>query len=86
MKTTLKLGVMLTLLTTLAIANEELAKDIKYISNNGTETNNQILCNNGNTANVYSNNTSHEMRVEIDGTTLNLGKVTLDKVIKRVCR
>jgi hypothetical protein len=85
MKTTLKLGVVLTLLTTLATANEELAKDIKYIGNDGTETKNQILCTNGNTAFVYSHNTSREIRVEMSGTTQNFGKVTLDEVVEQVC-
>lgn len=85
MKTALKLGVVLTLLTTLATANEELAKDIKYIGNDGTETKNQIICTNGNEAFVYSNNTTREIRVEIDGSSENLGRVTLNKVVKRVC-
>ena len=85
MKTTQKLGVVLTLLTTLATANQELAKDIKYIGNDGTETKNQIICTNGNEAFVYSNNTTREIRVEIDGSSENLGRVTLNKVVKRVC-
>lgn len=85
MKTTLRLGVVLTLLTTLATANEELAKDIKYIGNDGTETKNQIICTNGNTTFVYSHNTSREIRVEINGSSDNLGKVTLDEVVERVC-
>jgi len=85
MKTTQKIGVILILLTTLATANEELAKDIKYIGNDGTETKNQIICTNGNEAFVYSNNTTREIRVEINGSSENLGKVTLDEVIDRIC-
>ncbi len=86
MKTTQKIGVILILLTTLATANEELAKDIKYIGNDGTETKNQIICTNGNEAFVYSSNTTREIRVEVDGSTQNLGKVTLDEVVDKVCR
>ncbi len=86
MKTTQKIGVILTLLTTLATANEELAKDIKYIGNDGIETKNQIICTNGNEAFVYSNNATREMRVEVDGSTKNLGKVTLDEVVERICQ
>jgi len=85
MKTIQKIGVTLALLTTLATANEELAKDIKYIGNDGTETQNQIICTNGNEAFVFSNNTTREIRLEMDGTSQNLGKVTLDEVIERVC-
>jgi hypothetical protein len=85
MKITQKIGVISILLTILATANEELAKDIKYIGNDGTETKNQILCTNGNEAFVFSNNTTREIRLEMDGTSQNLGKVTLDKVIERVC-
>ena len=85
MKTTQKIGVILTLLSTLAIANEELAKDIKYIGNDGTETKNQIVCTNGNEAFVYSHNTTREIRVDVDGTITHFGKVTLDEVIDRVC-
>jgi len=85
MKTIQKIGVILTLLTTLATANEELAKDIKYIGNDGVETKNQIICTNGNEAFVYSNNQTREIRLEFDGSTENLGKITLDEVIERVC-
>ncbi|MBU1668794.1 hypothetical protein KKC13_10275 [bacterium] len=86
MKTTQKIGVILILLTTLATANEELAKEIKYIGNDGTETKNQIICTNGSEAFVYSHNTSREIRVEFDGSSENLGRVTLDEVVERVCR
>lgn len=86
MKKTQKIGVILTLLTTLATANEELAKDIKYIGNDGTETKNQIVCINGNEAFVYSHNTTQNIRVEVNGSTENLGKVTLDEVVNRVCK
>jgi len=86
MKTRQKIGVILILLTTLATANEELAKDIKYIGNDGTETKNQIICANGNTAFVYSHNTTREIRVEMDGSSENLGRVTLDEVVEQVCQ
>lgn len=81
MKTTQKIGVILTLLSTLAIANEELAKDIKYIGNDGTETKNQIICTNGNEAFVYENNKTKEIRFE----NKKLGKITLDKVVEIIC-
>jgi len=86
MKTTQKIGVILTLLSTLATANEELAKDIKYIGNDGTETKNQIICTNGTEAFVYSHNTSREIKVETNASTENLGKVTLNEVVERVCQ
>jgi hypothetical protein len=86
MKTIQKIGVALILLTTLTTANEELAKDIKYIGNDGTETKNQIICNNGNEAFVYINNQTREIRLELDNSSENLGKVTLDGVVNRVCR
>ena len=85
MKITQKTAVLLALLSTLATANEELAKEIRYIGNDGTETKNQIICTNGNEAFVYSHNTTREIRVEVDGTITHLGKVTLDEVIDRVC-
>ncbi|CAA6799327.1 MAG: Unknown protein [uncultured Sulfurovum sp.] len=86
MKITQKIGVILSLLTTLAMANEELAKEIKYIGNDGAETKNQIICTNGNEAFVYSHNTSREIRVEVDGSSENLGRVTLDEVVEQVCQ
>jgi len=86
MKTTQKIGVSLILLIALATANEELAKDIKYISNDGTETKNQIICINGKEAFVYSNNKTKEIRLEIDGSSKILGRVTLDEVVDMVCK
>ena len=86
MKTIQKIGVILTLLTTLATANEELAKDIKYIGNDGVETKNQIICTNGNEAFVYSNNQTREIRVESNNSTENFGHVTLDIVIQKLCK
>jgi len=85
MKTIQKIGAILIILTTLAIANDELAKDIKYIGNNGIETKNQIICINGNKAFVYIHNLTKEIKVEIDGSIENLGKITLDEVVKKVC-
>ena len=88
MKIRLKASVLITLLTTLSIsnANEELAKDIKYISNDGVETTNQIICPNGNDAIVYINNSTREIELEKHNSRENLGNVTLDYVIDRVCR
>ena len=79
---------MLQYLTTLsiAIANEELAKNIKYISNDGVETTNQIICTNGTDAFVHINNTTREIELERYNSRENLGNVTLDYVIDRVCR
>jgi len=85
MKTIQKTGVVLTLLTILATANEELAKDIQYIGNDGVETQNKIICTNGNEAFVYSHNQTREIRVEFNGSTQNFGKVTLDEVVEKIC-
>lgn len=85
MKTIQKIGAILIILTTLAIANDELAKDIKYIGNNGIETKNQIICTNGNEAFVYIHNITKEIKVEIDGSIENSSKITLDEIVKKVC-
>ena len=52
----------------------------------GIETKYQIICTNGNEAFVYIHNSTREIKVEIDGSIENLGKITLDEVVKRVCQ
>lgn len=73
-------------LTGVTQANEELAKEIKYISNDGTETKSEIICINSQSAFMYENNVSKEIRLEQDGVSEDLGKVTVDEAVDKACR
>jgi hypothetical protein len=81
-----KIVLLVALLTTILVANDELANDIKYISNDGTETQNQIICTNGNEAYVFSNNKTHNIRLVTNGMSENLGKITLNTIVNKVCK
>ncbi len=82
----MKTTTIITLLTLTLLQAGELEKEIKYLGNDGTETKNQIICANGNKAFVYSNNTTREIRVKVNNLSKNLGKVTLNEVVERVCQ
>lgn len=67
------------------LANEELSKEINYISDNGRETKSEIICTNNQSAFIYENNVNKEILLEQNGVVEDLGKVTIDEVIEKVC-
>lgn len=73
------------LLTSGGVIGEELSKEINYISDDGVETKSEIICVNNQSAFIYENNDSKEIRLERNWTIEYLGKVTIDEVIKDIC-
>lgn len=76
----------LLVLSKTAYGNSEIVEDIKYVSNDGFETISQILCKNSNKAFIYENNATKEIRMKYDSLIEDLGKVTIDEVIEKVCQ
>ena len=69
-----------------AFADQEIAEEIQYVSNDGINTKNIIVCKNSVEVYIYENNTTKEIRLEKNGQVKELGRVTIDEVIDKVCR
>lgn len=67
-------------------ANSEMAKEINYISNDGRETKSEVVCVNNQSAFIYENNVSQDIRLEQLGESEELGMVTIDEAIEKICR
>lgn len=77
----MKTTTIIALLTLTLLHAGELEKEIEYLGNDGTAETHKIVCLNGKSGIVSIDNATGEMSV---GST-NLGKVTLDELVDRIC-
>ena len=70
---------LLMILSILQAAEPE--KDIRYIGDDGKTTTYKIVCDDGRSGTVSVNDTTKEMSIGSE----NLGRVTMDVVVKRIC-